>query len=118
MVAMKTKNPTPHAQGIGKAIAQQRVACGLTQEDMAEKLNIGLEAVSRLERGLVSPNVDRLFELAEIFNCPVTELIVRESTRTADQTQRLTALLDKLTEPDRGMVVEILERLVGRLAEK
>lgn len=117
MVDMKTRTKFSPAQAVGKAIAQRRVACGLTQESIAEQLNIGLEAVSRIERGLVSPNVDRLFELAEIFDCPVADLVSRPSKRPADQAQRLTGLLARLNESDRAMIVEMLERLASRLSK-
>ncbi|WP_233118502.1 helix-turn-helix domain-containing protein [Aggregatibacter actinomycetemcomitans] len=50
---------------IGKAIAKQRQQSGYTQEQVAEMLEIGNEAVSRIERGLIMPNVVRLIELAE-----------------------------------------------------
>ena len=50
---------------IGKAIAKQRQQSGYTQEQVAEMLEIGNEAVSRMERGLIMPNVVRLIELAE-----------------------------------------------------
>ena len=50
---------------IGKAIAKQRQQSGYTQEQVAEMLEIGNEAVSRMERGLITPNVVRLIELAE-----------------------------------------------------
>ncbi|WP_233139473.1 helix-turn-helix domain-containing protein [Aggregatibacter actinomycetemcomitans] len=50
---------------IGKAIAKQRQQSGYTQEQVAEMLEIGNEAVSRMERGLIMPNVMRLIELAE-----------------------------------------------------
>ena len=60
---------------IGRAIAQYRQQSGLTQEQVAEKLQIGNEAVSRMERGLIMPNVVRLLELAEIFDCTAAELL-------------------------------------------
>lgn len=40
------------AKNVGKAIGRQRNQAGFTQEQVAEHLNIGMEAVSRMERGL------------------------------------------------------------------
>jgi DNA-binding XRE family transcriptional regulator len=57
------------AVSVGKAIAARRQDAGLTQEQVAEQLKIGNEAVSRMERGLVMPTVARLLELADLFNC-------------------------------------------------
>ena len=58
---------------IGRPIAKHRLESGPTQEQVAELLEIGDEAVSRMERGLVMPTVARLVQLAEIL--AVTRLI-------------------------------------------
>ena len=103
---------------IGRAIAKHRVESGLTQEQVAELLGIGNEAVSRMERGIVMPTVARLVELAEIFECDAADLLTEASTRTSDQGKYVGQLLAKLNGNDRAMVVEIVERLAGRLARR
>ena len=35
---------------VGRAISKQRIRCGLTQEEVAERLGVGNEAVSHIER--------------------------------------------------------------------
>ncbi|MGS0735065.1 MULTISPECIES: helix-turn-helix transcriptional regulator [unclassified Pseudomonas] len=52
---------------VGRAIAKQRIRSGLTQEEVAERLGVGNEAVSRIERGVVIPNIGRLLEFAALF---------------------------------------------------
>lgn len=103
---------------IGRAIAKHRVVSGFTQEQVAEALGIGNEAVSRMERGLVMPTVARLVELADLFECNAADLLTEVSSRTSDQAKYVTQLLAKLGGNDRTMVVEIVERLAGRLAKR
>lgn len=103
---------------IGRAIAKHRVASGYTQEQVAEALGVGNEAVSRMERGLVMPTVARLVELAELFECNAADLLTEASSRTSDQGKYVGQLLSKLGGNDRTMVVEIVERLAGRLAKR
>ncbi|CAJ5416592.1 helix-turn-helix domain-containing protein [Burkholderia vietnamiensis] len=103
---------------IGRAIAKHRLESGLTQEQVAETLGIGNEAVSRMERGLVMPTVARLVELAEIFGCDAADLLTGASTRSSDQGKYVGQLLAKLGGNDRAMVIEIVERLAGRLARR
>lgn len=103
---------------VGKAIARHRQACNLTQEEVAELLGIGNEAVSRMERGLVMPTVARLVELAQVFQCDAADLLTEVSTRPADQAQYLEKLLSRLTSPDRAMVVSMVETLTGRLSPR
>ena len=100
---------------VGRAISKQRVRSGLTQEAVAERLGIGNEAVSRIERGVVMPNISRLAELAEIFGCEASELLSEVSPLIGDQASRISHLLAPLDQPDRQLVVEMVERLANRL---
>ncbi len=106
------------AGAVGRAIAKRRVARELTQERVAERLGIGVEAMSRIERGVVLPTVVRLSELAEIFECNVADLVTETSSRATDQASHLARLLSKLNSADRTMVVEIVETLAVRLEQQ
>lgn len=100
---------------VGRAIAKQRIRSGLTQEEVAERLGIGNEAVSRIERGVVIPNIKRLLEFAGIFDCGASDLLTEASSRPDDQACRISGLLMQLDHEDRQMVVELVERLSERL---
>jgi len=104
------------ARTVGKAIARHRQAKDLTQEAVAEKLGIGNEAVSRIERGVVVPTIARLVELANIFQCDTSDLLMEASNRATDQAQHLDRLLSRLDGQDRAMVLEVVDKLVARLA--
>ena len=55
-----TQNNNQHAElfkSIGKALAQKRESCNLTQEQLSVALSIGPEAISRMERGITMPTV-------------------------------------------------------------
>ena len=105
------------AQVMGKAIAQKRMEKGLTQENVAEKLNIGYEAVSRIERGAVIPNIVRLVELADIFECGIDELLIASSRRPIDHANALLKRLEQLAEPDRELLLSTMTALADRLAK-
>lgn len=105
------------AKTVGKAIARCRQLRQFTQEEVAERLGIGNEAVSRIERGIVMPTVARLVELAEIFQCSTSELLTEASNLPADQADRLNRLLSNLDAQDREMLVEMFARLASRLAK-
>lgn len=104
------------AEFVGQAIARQRIRCKLSQEQVAEKLGIGSEAVSRIERGVVMPNIERLIELATVFGCETADLLTEGSTRQEDQARRLQGLLSVLDSDDRTLVLEFVESLVARLS--
>lgn len=46
---------------IGKYIAEKRKALGLTQKQLAEKLNMSDKSVSKWERGVSQPNIEPAF---------------------------------------------------------
>ncbi|KPV02619.1 DNA-binding protein [Variovorax paradoxus] len=106
------------AVAVGRAIAKRRNASHLTQERVAERLGIGVEAMSRIERGLALPTVVRLSELADIFDCNIADLVTETSSRATDQASHLERLLSKLSGDDRSMVVDIVETLTNRLDQR
>jgi transcriptional regulator with XRE-family HTH domain len=106
------------ADSIGRAIAKQRVRSQLTQEEVAERLGVGNEAVSRIERGRVIPNIVRLIELAEIFNCEAAELLGQASFHIDDQSRRVKHLLAPLNPNDRQLIIDLVESLSTRLQKR
>lgn len=102
--------------GVRQASGRQRLRVGLTQEQVAERLGIGNEAVSRIERDVVIPNIARLLEFAEIFECEAAELFTHVSPRPDDQARSLLKLLSRLDTADRQLVMGVVGQLVERLS--
>ncbi|MDR2924530.1 MAG: helix-turn-helix domain-containing protein [Azoarcus sp.] len=105
------------AVAVGRAVARQRMRCGLTQEEVAERLGVGNAAISRIERGVVMPNVARLVEFAAVFGCEASMLLAEASPNPDDQAERISHLLEALDGADRQLVVEWVERLAERLRQ-
>jgi len=103
---------------IGSQLAKYRRKRGLTQEDVGVRLDIGAEAVSRMERGLVELTVSKLLQLADIFDCPADELLLVLSTRPQDQSQVLTTRLKALKANDRQFALTVLDQLTEHLATR
>ena len=108
---MKTPNTNRMGPLIGRAIARERQKAGLTQAELAEKLDIGNEAVSRIERGLVLPSLPRLIELAEVLGCETATLIGENSLATSDQTGQILRELQQLSPRDRGLVLALIKEM-------
>ncbi len=104
------------AKNVGKAIGRQRNQAGFTQEQVAEHLSIGMEAVSRMERGIVVPTVVRLAELAQLFDCELADFLRETSNRPTEQGIVLSQQLARLDDADRTLLLETVERLVERLS--
>lgn len=63
---------------IGKFISENRKKQNLTQEQLAEQLNISKNAVSKWERGLNLPDVSIMQELCKILDITLNELFSGE----------------------------------------
>jgi transcriptional regulator with XRE-family HTH domain len=114
----KTKEELSLTKAIGRVIAKRRTERSMTQEYVAERLGVGYEAVSRIERGAIMPTIGKLIQLAGVFNCPIEELLVESSNRATDQGAGLSKMIDGLSETDRTFMLEIIEKMVNKLKEK
>lgn len=56
----------------------------MTQEAIAEKLNVSRQTVSKWEQDLAYPEMDKLLEICELFSCTLDRL-VREDMNVADE---------------------------------
>ena len=72
-------------QTLGKRIAENRKALKLTQDQLAEKLGVTAQAVSKWENDQSCPDITMLPRLAEIFQITTDELLGREAPTPVHQ---------------------------------
>lgn len=107
----KPKNRTSRlGHLLGQRVREFRLAQSLTQGQLAERVGVETETISRLERGLALPSLLKLEELACSLETSVTELIGGSSTLASDQARQLEQVLEGLNESDRGFILEIARR--------
>ena len=63
---------------IGLFLSNERKKEKLTQKQLAGKLNITFQAVSRWEKGISVPSLDVLDDLSRIFNVSIDEILKGE----------------------------------------
>ena len=66
----------------GQRLSRLRKKFGLKQEDIAEKLNISPQAVSKWENNISAPDISALPILADILNVSLDELLGRDTVVT------------------------------------
>lgn len=66
----------------GQRFSRLRKNLGFKQEDIAEKVNISAQAVSKWENDLSAPDISTLPILADILNVSLDELLGREVEQT------------------------------------
>ena len=60
---------------MGRFIVEKRKASGLTQQQLASKLNVSFQAVSKWENGTAFPNIEILKELATVLEVTADEIL-------------------------------------------
>ena len=79
---------------LNENIRKLRKSKGLSQEELAIKLNVVRQTVSKWERGLSVPDAEMLLSLSEVFDTPVSALLGK--TVIASEPESLQALSEKL----------------------
>ena len=99
--------------GVGGRLRNARRGAGLTQKQLAEKLEVESITVSRWERGVTSPSLPRLRRIAEITETTVSDL-VRSPDAASAHSVELAALREELAETRE--LVDRVARALERLA--
>ena len=99
---------------IGENIRRLRRAADMTQEQLADKLGVAYQSVSRWENGTTYPDMEFLPVLAGIFGVTVDELIGMEESKKKEQ------IIERFREyhnlcysdtPDRDAIVALIREL-------
>lgn len=75
---------------IGNKINQLRKLSGMTQEQLAEKLNISRQTLSKWEAGITMPDLESVLTISRMFQVPLDDLLLEEETPMEKQTEKIT----------------------------
>lgn len=116
---MPRRPAEPH---VGLRVRRLRVAAGLTQAQLAERVEAANETISRIERGKLAPSVDLLGKIAKAVGTTIDDVLSTKAPKKGAvraSVQRVVALLDPLTDTEVDDVRRSLTSLLkigGRIA--
>lgn len=84
---------------LGERIKGLRKEAGMSQEQMAERLGVSRQAVTRWETGLGTPDLDNLVAVADLFGVTVDALL-RDGQEAPDPVEQETDRFTSLTQCD------------------
>jgi DNA-binding XRE family transcriptional regulator len=87
----------------GARIQRLRKQRCLTQERLAEKLNINASTLGRLERGRQGASIDLLIEMAMFFEVSLDYILLGRETQTDALKRQIHAMLEQLLELERKL---------------
>ena len=113
-------NPTPKPLSfrLAQNIASRRHALGLTQAQLAERIGVETETVSRFERGKHLPSLATLERLAKTLRCMMSDLLAEERPQSDEDALVLSAWLSALSEDDRAFSKALLLQCCNHLSRR
>jgi transcriptional regulator with XRE-family HTH domain len=97
------------AKKLGANVATRRRARKWSQEDLAERLGVAAETISRFERGATLPSLITLQRLSQMLKAPIAELLAESSQAPDDQAGVIAAWISPLREDEREYVLGIVK---------
>lgn len=94
-----------YKQGMGQRIKKQRKAVKLTQEKIAEELNISVKHFSEVERGIAGLSIENLIKLSDILGVSIDYMVKGEVNH--DRWYSVINALDDVP-PEKEMLIKSL----------
>ena len=95
-----------------EAIRNERKNKRITQEELAEMLEVSPTHVKHIESGHRKPSIEILFELAKILNISLDEVVFPKNRTPNDATRgKIERLLDVSDESSLHFILSVLEAL-------
>ncbi len=97
---------------IGNRIKAARKSRGMTQEVMAERLDVTIGYVSQVERGITKISLDLLGKVSAILDRDIAYFVTDSSTqRSTYMIDEIVLRLQKLGERDRRVILSLIEAM-------
>lgn len=104
---------------LNENIKNFRKAKGLSQEELAIKLNVVRQTISKWEKGISVPDADILSKISDVLEVPVIELLGSGELLDGNKTEKSDCNKEiESNEYDKSHVAEILVKLNDELAVK
>ena len=117
MVVSKRQGRTM-ARRLGSSIATLRKTRDWTQSELAERVGVDTETISRFERGATLPSLLTLEKISKSLKVGVGELLAESSAQPDDLASTLSAWLADLEESDRTFVLDLIKRTCDHLRDR
>ena len=99
-------------KSIGFRISSKRKQLNITQEQLAEQMNVSIQMISNLERGNKAVKIDNLVKLCKILDVSTDYILTGNNTQM--DASLLNSKLSELDPYDYATVELIIERLHSR----
>ncbi len=103
---------------VGKNITHRRQLLGISQKELAIRLDITQDSLNRMERGKIAPKMSRLEAIAIHLKCPVAELFRIHSDTILERAATIADIIAPLPDSDQKALVNLLAETVRIMQNK
>lgn len=94
---------------LGKRIKAYRKKLHITQEQMAEQLDLSLSFISQIERGVRKMSLDTFVDICDFMGCSASDLIEQSTIPSDDNSLEFYDLYQKLPRRDQKLFYYMLK---------
>ena len=100
-------------RAIGKRVTSNREKQGITQEYLAEKINVSIPHISRIENGTSKPSLQVLVNICNVLNITIDDLM-QDSLAAVKQkrTEHLEGILADCTIDELSMIANLAKTVL------
>jgi len=102
---------------LGTAIRKARLAKGITQEQLAELVNITPTHEKHIESAHRLPSVEVLFSIAQALDLSLDNIVFPEQSVTSERVNEIQVMLNQCDERELHVLLDVARSLVGHRAE-
>jgi len=114
----KQKESERLAKGLGRNVAERRRQLEWTQEQVAERVGVDAETISRFERGANLPSLLTLEKLSTALRLPIGDLLSKQRPEAASEAAVFDALIAGLSPDERAFVITVARNCCDYLGKR
>lgn len=114
---MVAKIQKPVMVSFGAVIAEKRKLLRISQEVLAERVEISQESLSRMEKGFIAPRFERLQLFADALECSISDLF-RVQGDADERAGTIAKILSSLSDEQQKEIVGIVATVAKLVATR
>jgi transcriptional regulator with XRE-family HTH domain len=101
---------------LGEVIKRLRLEKKMSQKELGERIGKTSYLISAIERGVVSPSIDTLTEIARVFDKPLSEIFleVEEDLTENPSITVLMSQIGKLSKEEQSFIIDMLAGYISK----
>ena len=107
------------AQKVGRRIQEARKSCGLTQAELAQRVDLSTKYISNVECGFKMPKLNTFVAIANALTCDANQLLADVlDVTTGQESGSVSQKLLKLPADEQRRILHVLEVMIDEAATR